>query len=398
MARQTTLYIYLLLNFLQIPIGGGLFRSSASSTIFFLVVDLFFFLFAFLFFVTRNFKIDAKLKRIAIIYVLFFGWAIISSSWSQSEKIGYSLALLFRECVRFAIILFLAPSKFDARSLIAIRRAFVHASFLYCLIFVATASYSYDFLNSQGRLMYAGFKDANQPARDIAVFLIFVIWMHQEKLMSRRKALLAMATLLATFALCFSKTSLAALVVSMTFMQVSRRGPISKKMTSLIFVFLFIITVILARLEYLVQYTYEVQGGRALETLSGRTLIWNIYFENIHQFWVFGAGINSFASYSTALPNNPGNVHNDLMNISFNYGVIGLGLYIFIISYFVSAVRKTSPSGKQIAIPTLLFFLVTGISEADLVSSVFSPYLLLLFLIIAQEVSKPRNLQPSYPN
>lgn len=240
--------------------------------------------------------------------------------------------------------------------------------------------------------MYAGFKDANQPARDIALFLIFAIWMHQEKLISQRKSLLVIVTLFVTFGLCFSKTSLAALVMSLLYLKLFLRGGLSRKAMGLLFSSLLVGVVVVYRLDYFFQYIYEVQGGAALETLSGRTLIWTIYFENIHQFWMFGAGIDSFISYSIALPNNPGTVHNEFMNISFNYGAVGLGLYTLIVLYFVVAVSKTSPSGKQVAVSALLFFLVTGITESDLVSSIFSPYLLLLFFIIANETSKSRNV------
>lgn len=383
MIRQSILHMYLVLVFLQIPIGGGIIQSPDYTTMIFAIIDLVFFAFAILIFIQGNTKIDSKLKSILISYTIFFAWATLSSTWSDSDRIGYSLALLFRDILRFFTVLLLATSISHSANIATVTKAFLHVSVVYCLVFLATATYSFDFIGSQGRLMYPDFKDANQPARDLGIFMIFVVWAWHQRLISNSTALFSVALIASTFMFSFSKAALGALIMSLLYLFLFRKINLTKKLFGSLFVISLIASFVVYRLDYFYEYLYQVQGGQALSTLSGRTLIWAIFFDHFPEFWAFGAGIDSFLNYSTHLPNNPGTTHNELMNIAFNYGLFGIGLYIAITANLFFLARSTTQSGKQIVYASLIFFLITGITESNLVGSIFSPFLFLLVGIIA---------------
>ena len=126
------------------------------------------------------------------------------------------------------------------------------------------------------------------------------------------------------------------------------------------------------------------QSGHAVETISGRTPLWNDTWQMIQQRPVIGYGYLSFRDYGPQVFNvRVVHAHNELLNIWFTLGLVGLvitvGLYI---SYFRIGwkARKSSQSVLQanLALALLALCLVRSLTEADMRSLVFQLPLMVL--------------------
>lgn len=391
MRSHKILATYITFAILQIPIAGGILSGSTWSTVVFGTIDALAFCIASIALIQRGGIHNSWAVRGYLAILLFFMWASLTALWSASDDLSYGMLLLLRDLLRATTILMAAGVLGADGVRRSLRGATNWLSVLYPAIFLTTASYAYDFAGAHGRLMYAGFKDANGPARDLGILLILAVWVAMTKrrdgrfLATGRVALLASA-----FLLSFSKAVFVALVIAALFSFVLGAPTLSKKMKGLSAAVVMALIAVAYRADYIYQYVFQVQGGGALETLSGRTAIWEVALDQVKTSYLFGAGLNSFSTFSSVLPNIPGSTHNEALNVLFSYGVVGLALwgsiYLTVWKYAGSLVDEQS---KSFVTGILLYFLIVGLTESNIVGIVFPPYLLVLILGLWRSADKP---------
>lgn len=198
---------------------------------------------------------------------------------------------------------------------------------------------------------------------------------------------IAYALLMVCFLLTFSKTSLIAWVTAglifLMLMSVARRA----RITAIVSLALGAAAAYGGLRSRWEDYA-QVGDGRALETLSGRTVLWPLVREAIADRPVMGYGIHSFESagpqpFSISI----GSAHNELLNLAFNFGIIGLALgvmvYMSCVYRGIRARLHCSPESKNLGallIAFTVYFLVRGFTEADPVALAFPlPLVIVLF-------------------
>lgn len=366
---KTILRIYLTILLLRVPLAALIFNGSFASTIFFGSFDILFFLFSVMSMCKvgkARIRLEALLKRNKF-YVCFFILALFSAMYSTSDQLGYGVALLLRDLIQFVSIIIVMSILGSRLSLKIFTKAVLLALIIYPLIFIFTADYSHDFTGSQGRLMYEGYKDANVMTRDIGLLLVVSFWMLKEKIYSSKTFLLIGVFLsFIGIVLSFSKTTTIAILVSCLFSYALYKTKTSKKIKTTLSAMLLFLCVFCLRYDYIHQYIYNVQGGSAITTMSGRTLIWEIAKEGILKHLYFGSGLHSFRVASNVLVNNPGQAHNEMLNILYSYGLVGLFLVCLVyLSIIKAAVKCKNIHRRRLSISCVLFFLIVGFTEGQ---------------------------------
>lgn len=214
----------------------------------------------------------------------------------------------------------------------------------------------------------------------------------KSKMTSTPTPLWASACISALFVLLLatlSKTSIISTVVAVAIVMMLARG--AKKvaiMLSLILSMVFVAMwpIIDAYISaYIENYGNTVS---ALETLSGRTILWTSSIEMIKDSPINGYGIMSFRDigphvFSIKVPH----AHNEIIQQLFSYGAIGL---LLVIATYVSAGKhwarniRNSPaiaSASLLGIAMLVMSLARGVTEAAVVGMVFPLPMLTLLLL-----------------
>lgn len=174
-------------------------------------------------------------------------------------------------------------------------------------------------------------------------------------LMANRTKPIAALTLTVAGLLCLlllkSKTSIAALILSITIYIIFRTNSSIKRRA----LYLIIFTIIAASslyltqslyLEYLTGYT-EKSDGKLLYTFTGRTLIWEatLSSENLS---IIGNGINAFSSSGPQIAAiKLYSAHNEILNQYFNFGIIGVLFFLTFYSTALLQVRRLGACSNQ---------------------------------------------------
>lgn len=120
-------------------------------------------------------------------------------------------------------------------------------------------------------------------------------------------------------------------------------------------------------LNYVLDYLYS-QGGRSMESLSGRKEIWNEFISLILDRPLLGYGFFSVREFAPPIAARLGHAtaHNELLTVWFTLGIVGvilwLVLYAQLIWLGVAACRKSSVVGAFV-IAVMLFVMVRGVTE-----------------------------------
>lgn len=198
-----------------------------------------------------------------------------------------------------------------------------------------------------------------------------------------------------TLLLSLSKTSIAAFGIALP--AVLFGGKASK--VKLILISLMILTLLylsLSRLsDYLEQYVYTTQQGQALETASGRVVVWAETIEMIRKNPWLGHGLMSFRDAGPQVASERlVTAHDEYLHQWFSYGIVGLILAVLIYLSFLSLVRrarrtKTAELEGCLGMGLLVFSLVRGLPEAEAMGLVFPlPLLLLMVLWLTNAIGK----------
>lgn len=119
----------------------------------------------------------------------------------------------------------------------------------------------------------------------------------------------------------------------------------------------------------LIQAYFEVYTttGNQAETLTGRVGVWDYVFErSLEQPWI-GHGFHSFRN---VIPNfgpfEPWHAHNELLQLFYAYGAVGILLFFMVYGSFYLQIRRMRLSSyKAFFYGVLLFILIRGLGDTD---------------------------------
>jgi O-antigen ligase len=111
---------------------------------------------------------------------------------------------------------------------------------------------------------------------------------------------------------------------------------------------------------------YTTTGNQA-ETLTGRVGIWDYVLERaLEQPWI-GHGFHSFRNVIPAFgPFEPWHAHNELLQLFYTYGVVGILLFLAVYgSLYLQLRRLPWSSDKALFYGLLLFIAIRGLGDTD---------------------------------
>ena len=119
----------------------------------------------------------------------------------------------------------------------------------------------------------------------------------------------------------------------------------------------------------LIQAYFEVYTttGNEAETLTGRVGIWDYVFErSLEQPWI-GHGFHSFRNVVPNFgPFEPWHAHNELLQLFYAYGVVGILLFFMVYGSFYLQIRRLRLSShKALFYGILLFIVIRGLGDTD---------------------------------
>jgi O-antigen ligase len=191
--------------------------------------------------------------------------------------------------------------------------------------------------------------------------------------------------LLFTLLRSLSKTSILGFLIAALVYVIRSKISIQRKIT-LVSVAAVIIAISSAALSsYLDKYLNEQQGGAALETASGRTVLWEIAWQMIQENPIWGYG---YLSYRDLAPQvialrlvHP---HNEWLNVWFNLG--GVGLVLVVLTYLtyawqvLRAAQARLPQ-EALGLALLVYFLIRGLTEASVADFCVYPSSLMILML-----------------
>lgn len=136
-----------------------------------------------------------------------------------------------------------------------------------------------------------------------------------------------------------------------------------------LFVILLISCLVVASFWGLIQAYFDVYTttGNEAETLTGRVGIWGYVWEvSLERPWL-GHGFHSFRNVVPAFgPFEPWHAHNELLQLFYSYGVVGILLFLAVYGSLYRQLRRLScSSNKALFYGLLLFIAVRGLGDTD---------------------------------
>lgn len=310
----------------------------------------------------------------------FLAWSALTLFWSGADSranvIGY-VGLLAAEL--YIVWALLKKGEAD-RVATAFMQGYLVGCAALALMLILTGSYS-----AEGRLGNTEFLNPNSVGNQMAVGLLMgaALAMRAD---GRGRAKLLWVALAGTCAiglvLAFSKTSMIAATVACLSVLVAGQSSAGKNLALLLSIGTVVVLFGGTIADQFGAYV-EVNGGQALETASGRTLMWARTWEMIADEWLLGYGIGAFRDvgpqiFSIGVPH----AHNEALHVWFSYGLVGVVISACIYGGFARQVFRAKASwhpGANIALMLIIFALLRGLAEAAYTGLVFPlPVLFLL--------------------
>lgn len=202
----------------------------------------------------------------------------------------------------------------------------------------------------------------------------------------RLKILCALSVLVVTLLGTFSKTSILGFAIAAVIFLWRVRIKATRKLALFMLAPIGAALAILRLGNQIEHYLSTQMSGQALDTLTGRTIIWAESIQMILERPIFGYG---YVAYRDVGPQfgqvRTVHAHNDFLNVWFNSGMIGLVIVLGIYVATVIAVRRKrtdrfDPDQDPIPLTTALmaFSFVRSLTEGNISNIVFSLHLVCL--------------------
>ncbi|MGB8537022.1 MAG: O-antigen ligase family protein [Acidobacteriaceae bacterium] len=152
--------------------------------------------------------------------------------------------------------------------------------------------------------------------------------------------------------------------------------------------------VVVAAFWRLIQAYFEVYTttGNQAETLTGRVGVWDLVWErSLEQPWI-GHGFHSFRN---VIPNfgpfEPWHAHNELLQLFYAYGAVGILLFFMVYGSFYLQIRRLRLSSyKAFFYGVLLFIVIRGLADTDRFELTLPFGFLFLFSSLMMHLNPPQ--------
>ncbi|WP_179228296.1 O-antigen ligase family protein [Leptolyngbya ohadii] len=326
--------------------------------------------------------------------VLYSVWAGITVLWTGAPKPIAFVYWLILALQQYTVVRVLSCNSREEASFSCLK-GFTLGSFFFALVPLIAQE-----TDNEGRLGNEEFLHPNTIGHQLALAglsSIYLILQSKGGLRQRLPYILILVVQLFTLLRSLSKTSIFCFLLASTVYIIRSKISLKKKLLITTVAGGIVALSSTMLLGYLDRYLNEQQGGEALTTATGRSSIWEMTWDYIQQNSILGYG---FQSYRYTAPQIIGvrlvHAHNDVLNIWYTLGGIGLSLAILTyLSYtfcWIRAAKRRSPQ-EALGLALLLYSLIRGLTEAtvdDLMT-----YSTPLMLLIAQwmALSKPTSMK-----
>jgi hypothetical protein len=199
----------------------------------------------------------------------------------------------------------------------------------------------------------------------IAFICAFGVFLAQLLGRSNRSWNLAAIFLAITLLRTLSKTTIVAFTAGEALLLFRDSAVTRRKLLTIVFG----AGVVVAAFWRLIQAYFDVYTttGNQAETLTGRVGIWDYVFErSLDQPWI-GHGFHSFRN---VIPNfgpfEPWHAHNELLQLFYAYGAVGILLFFMVYGSFYLQIRRLRlPNYKAFFYGVLLFIVIRGLGDTD---------------------------------
>ena len=353
-----------------------------------LLLSLFFFSFLM---TMKMGNVDLFLRKLTVtgeLIFIFIAWSLISIGWTQTD----SVLSAFGYCVSIMLDLFIVLMLISARNVHLVATKSMRGISLGALVLslVALSVGGYD--EGSYRLGHPDFLPPNTIGNSAAIGALVSIYLLLTTKGIKSSICWLIVTLVILVALLssISKTAIVSFAIALLVLLFGMKSGEIKK----IYIVLLMIALIGSFFEllssYAFQYLYETQGGDALTTVSGRTNIWIHTWEMIKAKIFIGYG---FLSFRNVGPQVAGihlyHAHNELLQVWFSLGIVGLLISIGLYIRFYLEMRKKHLPHALLGLSFLVYSLSRGIVDASVTSLVFA---LPLMLLMSVWVSARKNL------
>lgn len=372
---------YVVILFLQVPLTAVFFiNNTVLGTVFFALMDL-------LILALLVFRMDKKsfsANLIELTPLLFYiAWSFLSVFWTEADSELYSLMLLMKDVLRVLIVVSVLSVMNKKSFFTMFLEAALIASFLFGIIGILTLDYVPQMDGGASRAMYLGYKDSVGVGRPATFLLLLVLVGVFTGELPRIKSLVMVTPCLIVVFLCFSKSSIGALIIALYFVYGFDKRNKRYSLYAFIILFLAGLLVLFFRADYVLNYINAYGGGSAT-TYTGRTPLWDALSYEIENALFFGHGINSISSLLYKHFYDQGTAHNELLQQLVTLGLVGLSLWSWMHIYYIKKTYRCINVEVKVLMKTLFFFfLIVGLVESVLVTTVFPLYLFALMIMLS---------------
>ncbi|MBD2311535.1 O-antigen ligase family protein [Desertifilum sp. FACHB-1129] len=315
--------------------------------------------------------------------LLLTGWAGLSLFWTGASPrfsaMGYWLTLTLKIAVVILTFLRADIDKVAIKSL----QGLAWGGLVYALV-----PFLFNARTVEGRLGHELFLHPNDIGNRMAINCLCTMFLALESwgtTKQQKTYLYLLMFQLFTLLTSLSKTSIAAFLISALIYIFCSKISIKKKLMTLGGTSLLLAASLPTLGKYLNEYLNEQQGGEALTTASGRTVLWEIAWEMIQENPVWGYGYQSYRDVAPqVIAIRLVHPHNEWLNVWFNLGGVGLILGILTYLAYIGLIWRA----KQAQLPQsilglslLIYVLIRGLTEANVPDFLVYPSVLMMLLI-----------------
>lgn len=344
----------------------------------------------FAFFILSTLLIGSRLQNAEVfkpmaskVLLTFVFWAGITLLWtgatSRFSAIGYWAIVALKILV---VLLLLCLENIEQVALKSLQ-GFAWGGFLLSLVALLS-----NVTTSDGRLGDEEFFHPNTIGNHLAIISLCTIYLALQssgRMKERRPYILIAFVLLFTLLKSLSKTSILSLLVAAVVYVLRSKISVQQKINLVLLSGGLIAVSSTTLIKYLDTYLNEQQGGEALTTATGRTKIWEMTWNMIQENPIWGYGYQSYRDLADQIiPIRLVHPHNELLNIWFNLGAVGviLGLLTYISYYLL--LRHASKAGlpqEALGMALLIYALVRSGTEASVPDLIGYPSQLMMLMI-----------------
>jgi exopolysaccharide production protein ExoQ len=302
----------------------------------------------------------------AITFLLF---ALCSLLWSATISVPVAFAYWCGVVADLAmVVLLLRTGPVDLMS------SSVMKGYVWGAVFIALVTWASPTMQD----LRPGNDDFFSP-NAIALILAFGVFLAQFLSRSNRSWNLAAVLLAVTLLRTLSKTTIIAFVAAEA-LTLTRDSAISRRKLLAI---LLGSGLVVAAFWRLIQNYFEVYTttGNQAETLTGRVGVWDYVWErSLEQPWI-GHGFHSFRNVVPNFgPFEPWHAHNELLQLFYAYGAVGILLFFMVYGSFFLQIRHLRLSSyKAPFYGLLLFIMIRGLGDTDRFELTLPFWLIFLF-------------------